>query len=226
MEELLLIGIGGFGRETADAVRAVNSNVPTWDLLGFLDDDRGRHGTVVSGLPVLGPIEMVHERPDVLVAICTGRPDNYVSRRMIAQRLALGSERYATIIHPTAAISSSSRVGPGSVLLAHVDLTADVVIGRHVAVMPQVVLTHDCQVDDWATLAAGVRVGGSCHIAEEAYIGSGVCLREGTTVGRRALVGMAAVVLEDVPEERLWFGAPARDMGRAPVPNGVRGDTA
>ncbi len=200
-------------------MRAVNSSVPTWDLLGFVDDDPDRHGTIVSGLPVLGPIETVHDRPDVLLAICTGRPDNYVSRRLIAGRLAVGDERYATIIHPTATISTTSRVGPGSVLLAHVDLTANVVIGRHVAVMPQVVLTHDCRVEDWATLAAGVRVGGSCQIAEEAYVGSGVCLREGTKVGQRALVGMASVVLTDVPEERLWFGAPARDMGRAPVPD-------
>lgn len=218
MQELLLIGSGGFGREAAEAVRAVNAVRPTWSLAGFLDDDPGRHGTSVSGLPILGPIETVHERPDAVVAICTGRPDNYTSRRTIAERLALGSERYATIIHPAATISSTSRVGPGSVLLAHVDLTADVVIGRHVAVMPQVILTHDCQVGDWATLAAGVRVGGSCHIAEEAYIGSGACLREGTKIGRRALIGMASVVLSDVPEERLWFGAPARDMGRAPVP--------
>jgi sugar O-acyltransferase (sialic acid O-acetyltransferase NeuD family) len=219
VRELLLVGASGFARETAEAVCAINAAAPTWDLLGFLDDSPDRQGTVVGGLPVLGPIEAAHERPDAALVICTGRPDNYVSRRQIAERLGFGDERYATVIHPTASVGRTCQVGAGSVLLAHVDLTADVAVGRHVAVMPQVVLTHDSRVGDWATLATGVRVGGGCRVAEGAYIGSGACVREGVTIGARAMIGMGSVVVSDVPEGRLWFGSPARDRGPAPLPS-------
>ena len=218
---LLLVGASGFARETAEAVRAVNATTPTWRLLGYLDDDPARHGSLVGGLPVLGPIEAVDAHPRAQVVLCTGRPDNYASRRRLAERLGLSDDRYATVIHPTASIGSSCRVGAGSVLLAHVDLTADVVVGRHVAVMPQVVLTHDVHVDDFATLASGVRVGGGCHIETGSYVGSGACVRERLTVGERALVGMGAIVTRDVPTARLWVGAPARDVSPAPLP-GVR----
>jgi sugar O-acyltransferase (sialic acid O-acetyltransferase NeuD family) len=213
---LLLAGAGGFARETAEAVRAVNASFPTWVLRGFLDDDPSLHGASIGGVPVVGPIEAVHDHPDAEIVICTASPDAYLSRGLIADRLGLDDERYATVVHPTATIGESCRVGPGSVLLAHTDLTADVVVGRHVAVMPQVVLTHDVRIDDCATIASGVTVSGSCHVAEGAYIGTGVCLREGITVGERAMVGMGAVVTRDVPSERLWFGAPARDVSRAP----------
>jgi sugar O-acyltransferase (sialic acid O-acetyltransferase NeuD family) len=215
---LLLVGAGGFAREAAEAVRAVNAARPTWDLLGYLDDDRTRHGSRVGGLPVLGPIDAVYDRPDAAVVLCTGRPDNYVSRKLIADRLQLPLERYATVVHPSATLGSTCRVGAGSVLLAHVDLTADVVVGRHVAVMPQVVLTHDVEVGDYATLGSGVRVGGACRVERGAYVGSGACVRESLTVGERAMIGMGALVADDVPPERLWFGTPARDMGRAPLP--------
>lgn len=215
---LLLIGAGGFSRETAEAVRAVNAVHETWDLLGFLDDNPQRQGTLISGLPVLGPIDMAHDHPDAQFVIGTGRPDNYVSRRAIAERLGFADERYATIVHPTATLGSTCSIGRGSVVLAHVDLTVDVAIGRHVALMPQTVLTHDVHVDDFATIAAGVRVSGSSHIATGAYVGSGALIREGITVGARALVGMGSVVTRDVPAERLWFGAPARDAGPAPIP--------
>jgi sugar O-acyltransferase (sialic acid O-acetyltransferase NeuD family) len=218
VRDLVLIGAGGFARETAEAVRAVNAVRETWKLLGYLDDDPERHGTLVGGLPVLGPIETVHDRAGADVVICTGRPTNYVSRRMIAERLGLGDERYPTVIHPTASVGETCHVGVGTVLLAHVALTADVTVGRHVAVMPQVVLTHDARVEDWATLSAGVRVGGGCRVAQGAYVGAGACLREGVTVGERAMIGMSAVVTRDVPAERLWYGAPARDMDRAPLP--------
>jgi sugar O-acyltransferase (sialic acid O-acetyltransferase NeuD family) len=219
--QLLLLGAGGFAREAAEAVRAMNTVTPTWNLLGFLDDDPAKHGAVIAGLCVIDAVEAIGDYPDAHVVLCAGRPDNYVIRPAIASRLKLEDERYATLVHPTATVGTTCNVGAGSVLLAHVDLTADVVVGRHVLVMPQVVLTHDVRVDDWATLAAGVRLGGGCRIAQGAYLGSGACLREGIAVGEWAMVGMGAVVTRDVPAERLWFGAPARDVSRAPLPPAV-----
>jgi sugar O-acyltransferase (sialic acid O-acetyltransferase NeuD family) len=223
IRELLLVGTGGLAREAAEAVRATNAVRPTWDLLGFLDDDPVKRGVLVAGIRVLDAVEAVHEHPNAQVLLCPGRPDNYISRRLIADRLALDDERYATVVHPTASVGTTCEVGAGSVLLAHVDLTADVVVGRHVAVMPQVVLTHDVRVDDCATLGTGVRLGGACHVERGAYVGSGACLREGITVGEWAMVGMGAVVTRDVPPERLWFGVPARDVSRAPLPPLVQG---
>jgi sugar O-acyltransferase (sialic acid O-acetyltransferase NeuD family) len=198
-------------------VRAINSDRPTWELLGFLDDDPGKQGTLVGGIPVLDGVAAVHEHPDACVVLCPGRPDSYAARSLLADRLALEDERYATLVHPSATVGTTCEVGSGSVLLAHVDLTADVIVGRHVAVMPQVVLTHDVMVEDFATLASGVRLGGGCRICRGAYLGSGVCVREGLTVGERAMVGMSSVVTRDVPPQRLWFGTPARDMSRAPL---------
>jgi len=226
MRPLLIVGAGGFARETVEAIRAINAVEPTWRLLGLLDDDPARHGRVVAGVPVIGPLELVHSEPRSSVVLTTGRPDNYVSRPLIAARLGLADERYATIVHPTATVGSTCTIGCGSVLLAHADLTADVVVGRHVVVMPQVVLPHDVRVDDFATLASGVRVGGACHIAEGAYIGAAAVLREMTTVGPRALVGMGSVVTRDVPGERKWMGSPAGDAGHAPLPALMRESAA
>jgi sugar O-acyltransferase (sialic acid O-acetyltransferase NeuD family) len=219
--ELLLVGAGGFAREAAEAVRASNSITPTWDLLGFLDDDPAKQGTTIAGLQVIDGIDAVHDYPNAQVVLCPGRPDNYVIRRELERRLDLDEGRYATVVHPAASVGLTCAIGHGSVVLAHASLTADVVVGRHVLIMPQVVLTHDVRVGDWATIASGVLIGGGGHIAPGAYIGSGACLREGVTVGEWAMVGMGAVVTRDVPPARLWFGVPARDISPAPVPDSV-----
>jgi sugar O-acyltransferase (sialic acid O-acetyltransferase NeuD family) len=218
VRDLLVVGGGGFARETVEAIRAVNACRTTWRLRGLLDDNPALHGTEVGGVAVIGPIELVHRHPSALIVLTTGRPDNYLSRPLIAARLGLPDSRYATIVHPTATVGTTCAIGAGSVLLAHVDVTADVVVGRHVAVMPQVVLPHDARVDDFATIASGVRVGGACHVAEGAYIGAGACLRENITVGSRALVGMGSVVTRHVPGGRVWLGSPASDAGPAPLP--------
>jgi sugar O-acyltransferase (sialic acid O-acetyltransferase NeuD family) len=215
---LLILGAGGLAREVADAVRAIHAVDPTIELVGFLDDNPALHGRSVSGTPVLGPVDAVVDHPDAAVVVCVGRPDAFTARRDVVTRLDLPPERYATVVHPTASIGSTCSVGRGSVVLAQVALTADVVVGQHVAIMPQVVLTHDVRVDHFATLASGVRLGGGVHVGTGAYVASGVCVREGCRVGEWAMIGMGSIVTRDVPEERVWYGSPARDVRRSPLP--------
>jgi sugar O-acyltransferase (sialic acid O-acetyltransferase NeuD family) len=213
--DLVLVGSGGFARETAQAVLDLNARGAGWRLLGYLDDDPAQHGRLIDGLPVLGGRECIEQRPEASVVVCTGRPGNYVSRMRIVGELDLPPQRYATIIHPAAAVSSSCTVGPGSVLLAHVTLTAAVRVGAHVAVMPQVTLTHDDVIEDFVTIASGVLVGGGAHVRRSAYVGAGAIIGEGRRVGECSLVGMGSVVTRDVPSREVWMGVPARYLRAA-----------
>jgi sugar O-acyltransferase (sialic acid O-acetyltransferase NeuD family) len=136
-------------------------------------------------------------------------------RRNVVRRFAkfgVAEERYAMFVARSARIGKSSVVGPGSILLDQVVVTADASIGSHVVVMPNCVITHDCVLEDYATLAAGVALGGSARVREAAYVGMNASIRQGLTVGRAAIVGMGAVVLEDVPKEQTWAGVPARQL--------------
>lgn len=212
---LVVIGAGGFARETVEAVRAVNAAGGGWRLAGYLDDNPALHGIVIDGLPVLGGLDALAAVRDAAVVVCTGRPGNYLSRPRIVAALSLPAERYATIIHPSASVSSTSRVGPGSVVLAQTVLTAAVSVGSHVAVMPHVTLTHGDVVSDFATAAAGVRLGGDVHVGRCAYLGAGALVREQRSIGSGALVGMGAVVTNDVPPGEVWAGVPARYLRKA-----------
>ncbi|MEU9453457.1 acetyltransferase [Streptomyces sp. NPDC048277] len=214
MTGLVIVGAGGFARETAQAV----ADAGEFKLLGHLDDNPALHGTEVDGVPVLGGCDLVHELTHARVVICVGNPRDYAARARLVRRFGLSDDRYATVVHPTASVSETSAVGPGSVLLAHCVLTAAVRVGAHVAVMPHVVLTHDDVVEDFATITSGVRLGGGVRLRQGAYVGSGALVREGTTVGAWALVGMGSAVLGDVPPGEVWAGSPARRLRAADAP--------
>ena len=210
LRPLALIGAGGLGRETAELVRAINAALPTWDLLGFFDDDDTLAGTRIGGLPVLGTVAEAADDADLAIAICTARPGIGCSRARISAALDLPESRTPALVHPTASLASSTVVGRGTILLAGVVATADVTIGAHVVVMPHTVLTHDDHIGDFVTIASGVRLGGSVHVGAEAYLGAGAMVREGIEIGSSALVGMGSVVLDDVPAGQTWAGVPAR----------------
>jgi sugar O-acyltransferase (sialic acid O-acetyltransferase NeuD family) len=217
---LVVVGAGGFARETVQLLRthpACGPGGESYAVTGFLDDDPRREGTMVDGLPVLGPAGLAaeHAQRGGAALACVGNPGAPESRQRLVARLALPVEAWATVVHPLAAVSADSTVGAGSVLHAGVVLTAAVQVGRHVAVMPHVVITHDDVIEDAATFGAGVRLAGGVTVGEAAYVGSGALVRENRRIGAGALVGMGSVVLRDVPPGQTWAGNPARPLDTA-----------
>jgi sugar O-acyltransferase (sialic acid O-acetyltransferase NeuD family) len=203
---------GGFGRETVEAVRALNATGADWQIVGYLDEDPARHGAVIDGVPVLGGMEKAAMMPDVSFVVCTARPGDGTSRARIARGLGLAPGRYATVIHPSASVATTSDIGPGTVVLAQTVLTAAVRVGSHVAIMPHVTLTHDDVIGDFVTIASGACLGGDVRVGQGAYIGAGALVREHCSIGAGALVGMGAVVTRDVPPHEVWAGIPARRL--------------
>ena len=62
MNEIVIYGAGGLGREVAQLLDDFNGQNPQWSVLGFLSDDATSHGRIVGDLPVLGGSEWAHAR--------------------------------------------------------------------------------------------------------------------------------------------------------------------
>jgi len=209
MRLLAVVAASGLAREAL----AVPGVLDQHDRVAVLDDDPQRWGGDLAGHPILvGGLDRVTDLGECRVLVCTGSGR---SRRSIVLRLlelGIGPHRYATVRHPSVEIPDSCSVGSGSIVLANVSLTVDVRIGHHVVVMPGTTLTHDDVVEDFATLRAGVSLGGGVTVREAAYLGMNSAVRERTVVGRDAVLQTGAVLLEDLPDRETWTGVPARPL--------------
>lgn len=217
---LLLVAASGLAREVLATLRAHGTDT----VAGFLDDDPALHGTRLAGVPVLGPVASLVDHPEAEVLVCAGH--GAARERIVARLDALGAApvRYATVVDPGVAVPPGCTVGPGSVVLAGTVLTADVTLGAHVVAMPHVTLTHDCVVEDFATLCAGVTLGGSVVVGRGAYVGMAAAVREHVRIGPGATLGMGATLLQDQPAGSRWAGVPARPLRDVPGAGAAAGE--
>lgn len=216
MARLLMIAAGGLARETIASIRATGDH----HLVGLLDDDAALHGRHIAGVRVLGGIEMAASSGDqLLVCAGSGAARAAISARLEAWGVAPG--RFATHVHASAVIGEGTVIGTGSIILAGTVLTCKVRIGDQVVLMPQVTLTHDDNVADFATLAAGVSVGGRVEIGRCSYLGMNSSVRQDLKIGEQAVLGMGAVLVGDLPAGQTWAGNPARMISTSARPQEV-----
>ena len=206
---LIIIGAGGLGREVAWLVERINHQSPTWNLLGFVDDNPKLHHTIVNGHPVLGSCEALATYQDVYAVCAVGAPK--VRRRIIERIKTISpSRKYATLLDPTVEKSDTVTIGEGSIVCAHSILTVNIHIGDHVIVNLDCKIGHDAVVDDFATVHPSVNISGDVHVGEGAEIGTGTRIIQRTTIGRNAVVGIGSVVVDDIPGDCVAVGCPAR----------------
>ena len=211
MKKLIIFGASGFGREVAWAVERINQASPTWDLMGFMDDDDGIQGKQINGYPVLGKTEAVKDYPDAWFVCAVG--SSRVREKIVQNMKAVNPHiRFGTVIDPSVERSDLVRIGEGTIICAHTILTVNISIGAHVIINLDCTVGHDAVIEDYVTLYPSVNVSGITHIGHAVELGTGIQIIQGKTVGDYSIVGAGSVIVKDIPANCTAVGSPAKPI--------------
>ena len=205
-----IIGCGGFGREVFSIISAIQATGVEWIVDGFVDDEPSAENAVLVeelGSQILGTIEHMPsgKAQSAVIAIGSGR-----ARELISGRLSRTEVNWPVIVHPDTTIGLNVFMGPGTIVAAGVRLSTNIKLGRHVHLDQNAVVGHDSEILEFSRVNPQACVSGSVVIGRRALIGANATVLEGLTVGDAAIVAAGACVVRDVADGLTVRGVPAR----------------
>lgn len=208
--DLFIYCAGGFGKEIFDTATRANKFHGKWETISFIDDDKNI-GSEFYRTSVF-TFEQVLEQFDldnIEVTIANGEP---FVRKLLFDKLKERHVRLATLVDPSAVISDTAQLGEGVIVTTHCSVASSAIVGENVAINVKSIVGHDIKVGPHAVISSLVNLGGACTVGESSYIGMGAQIKEGLAIGRDAIVGMGSIVHQDVPDNMIALGNPARVM--------------
>lgn len=200
MEKIIILGAGGHAKVVADILLRQGAHI-----IGFLDDDADTCGKRLLGIEVLGAISFLSDLQNVILVQGIGA--NRVRKRL-ADSLNPGI-RWKQVIHPSAIIAPSAKIGIGVVVAAGAIINPDAVIGDHVIINTGASIDHDCTVEAYAHIAPGARLAGGVKVGSGTLVGIGASVIPYRTIGEWATIGAGATVIRDIPAQVTAVGIPA-----------------
>ena len=149
------------------------------------------------------------DRYKVLVAV----GDPAIRWKIIHEQLEKDTE-YATFVDEKALIldPETIKIHTGSMIMANVVLTTNIIIGEHAVLNPCTTVGHDTRIDSFFTSAPGVNIAGNCKIGKRNIFGIASSMKQQITTCDDVILGLNTGVVKNIVEPGTYICTPAKKL--------------
>lgn len=208
MKDIAIFGAGGFGREVACLINLVNKEKPTWNFIGFFDDNPNQKGTYNEYGKIFGGVDVLNEwkKPlGVLLAIGNGS-----TTKKIVERINNPLVDYPNFLfHTTFSDQDSVKMGRGNIMTSG-HFSCAVEIGSFNVMNGDTVFGHDDKIGNFNSFMPGVRVSGEVIIGDECLFGVNSIVLQQIKIGNNVHLGAGSVLMTKPKDGGTYIGNPAK----------------
>lgn len=210
MKDIAIFGAGGFGREVACLINRINKVSPTWNFIGFFDDNEKLWGTKNEYGDVLGGIEKLNLWDRELdVAIAVGSPHVI---KIIHGKIQNANISFPNLIDPSFEIIDvdNYKMGQGNIIQRKSSISINVRIGSFNVFNGSDSVGHDTVIGDYNVIMPEVRISGGVNIGNCNLLGVGSIVIQQITIGNNTTLAAGSALMTKIRKEGLYMGVPAK----------------
>jgi sugar O-acyltransferase (sialic acid O-acetyltransferase NeuD family) len=209
MKDLAIYGFGGFGREVACWINAINLIRPQYNIIGFFDDDEK---TLITPSPygkVLGGFNELN---------CWGKPlavvlaiGDAIWLEKIASKLNNNKLEFPNIIAPDVLFfdRESCSLGCGNLIGFRSLISCNVRIGNFNIFNTDIGIGHDTTIGSFNMFNPTVRISGGVTIGNANFFGLCSVVLQQIQIGKHTRIATNSVIMRNTEDNNTYFGNPA-----------------
>lgn len=212
MENLAIYGAGGFGREVACLIQAINEVEPKWNLIGFFDDNvllvesSNEYGKILGGIEILNKWE---EPLSVIMAI--GNP---LILEKVVNKIQNQNIKFPNIIAPDVLFYDLNNVilGKGNLIGFKCSISCNTRFGDFNLLNTDVIIGHDSTIGNFNMFNPSVRISGEISIGNANFFGVCSIVLQQKKIGNNTTIATNSVIMRNTVDNCMYIGNPAIKM--------------
>ena len=208
MYNIIIVGAGGFAREVYYWVNDTFSK-ESYKIKGFLSyNQKDLDGYNIKG-GIIGNDDnyKIEENDRFIIAI----GDIDIKKRAI-NKLKKRGAKFISLIHPTALIISTAKIGEGVVICPYCIISDNVQLDDFVMMNTYASCGHDVKVGKYSILSPYVALNGFVKLENEVFVGTHATVISYKKVGFQSKISANSVVMRNVPSKCMVFGVPGKNI--------------
>ncbi|HEX5163866.1 MAG TPA: biotin/lipoyl-containing protein [Thermomicrobiales bacterium] len=184
------------------------------EVVGLIDDNPDLLGVTLGGARVLGGFSALaelaarHEIDGVALSF------HSEVRKKVHERIRAELDiRILPLVDPRAVVGMDVTIADGALIEAGAVIGPGTVVGEGTIVDVGVTVAHDCLLGPFSHLSPGCALSGVVCLKGNVLVGVGAALNSTITVGRGVIITPGSAVMNDVPDNVVVSGVPARNIG-------------
>ncbi|MCK5052468.1 MAG: hypothetical protein KAS53_12145 [Candidatus Cloacimonetes bacterium] len=214
-----IIILGGLGNGSVIANALIDANkrgYDEWEFAGYLNDKQEKDSSI-EGFPVLGKTRDACEfiKKGFYFINTIYRIDGQQERIKLFENLKIPDSSLATFIHPMTYVAPNVKLSSGIVIMPNVSISSGTIFGKCCLVMVGATIGHNNEIGSYCHFAAQCCTSSFIKISDGVHIGLNATIRENLKIGKNSTLGMGSVLLENIGENEIWAGNPAKFIRKA-----------